>query len=276
MSTLNATARNKLTEAATLLSICSAESQWLESAEKRIEALLHDRQQMRGDRPASAKELLREADIFLSTAEAILPFNQLVLDVRRLVGDAAASMDGRTHGASPQMRKFLTPDQFRRTARRNERLPRTTMLQRDGAGLASVVRDRTFRFVFSDGAVDRAGDRIDPSGWDTNAFMKNPVILWSHNATIPPIGRARSAFVSGDKLLGDIEFAGADANPFAETIFRAVKDGFIKAVSVGFRPIEWAFVSDKNRPSGIDFKKQELLEVSVCAVPCNAGALLDA
>jgi hypothetical protein len=76
--------------------------------------------------------------------------------------------------------------------------------------------------------------------------------------------------------MGDIEFMSADISAFADSIYRMVKGGFIKAVSVGFIPLEWKFVSDNKRPYGIDFLKQTLLEISVCPVPCNPNALAEA
>jgi hypothetical protein len=79
--------------------------------------------------------------------------------------------------------------------------------------------------------------------------------------------------LQGDRLIGDVEFANADIYPFADTIYRLIKGGYLKAVSVGFRPDKWAFSTDRDRPSGIDFKKQTLLEISVCPVPCNPNAL---
>jgi HK97 family phage prohead protease len=140
----------------------------------------------------------------------------------------------------------------------------------------SITDSRKIRFVFSDGTIDRAGDSIDPAGWQTATFMQNPVALWSHDSYSPPIGRASNVGVVGNKLMGDIEFIPSDISPFAESIYRMVTAGYVKAVSVGFLPIEWKFTSDKNRPYGIDFTKQELLEISVCPVPCNPNALQEA
>lgn len=137
---------------------------------------------------------------------------------------------------------------------------------------------RKIRFCFSDGSVDRAGDTINPEGWDINGFMKNPVALWAHNASEPPIGRASRVLVEDSKLMGDIEFAGADVYPFAETIYQLTRGGFISAVSVGFLPIDWKWADDEkdDRGWGIDFQRQELLEISVVPVPCNANALIEA
>lgn len=174
-------------------------------------------------------------------------------------------------------RKLLTVDEFRATAR-------------DGAGVGDghVVRlataepmaatdgSRKVRFVFSDGTIDRSGDSIDPKGWQTETFMENPVALWAHDGSQPPIGRASAVGTSGSKLIGDIEFMPADISQFADSIYRMVKAGFLKAVSVGFIPLEWSFSKDKSRPFGIDFAKQELLEISVCPVPCNPNALQEA
>lgn len=145
-----------------------------------------------------------------------------------------------------------------------------------GAAAEVAGRDRTLRFCFSDGSVDRAGDRIDPNGWDLAPFKQNNVALWAHDSFNPPIGRAHNVGTIGDRLMGDIEFAPAETYAFADTIYRLAKDGFINAVSVGFKPTDWEFSNDKERPYGIDFRKQELLEISPCPVPCNANALIEA
>lgn len=172
-------------------------------------------------------------------------------------------------------RKLLTVDEFRAGGKDGAR-PDGTVLRLAVAEPEVDAESRKVRFVFSDGSVDRAGDSIDPEGWQIDAFMKNPVALWAHDSFSPPIGRASNVGPSGGKLMGDIEFMMPDISAFADSIFRMVKAGFVKAVSVGFIPLEWTFVNDSKRPFGIDFKKQELLEISVCPVPCNPNALHDA
>jgi HK97 family phage prohead protease len=120
------------------------------------------------------------------------------------------------------------------------------------------------------------GDVINPQGWDTKNFLKNPVALFAHDSSSPPIGRVRRTYVSGDRFMGDIEFAARETYEFADTIYRLVIDGFIRACSVGFMPIEWQWAEEKSRPGGIDFERQELLEISVVPVPANANALIEA
>lgn len=139
------------------------------------------------------------------------------------------------------------------------------------------VAPRTKRFCFSDGSVDRLGDRIDPDGWDLQEFRRNPVALWAHDSLAPPVGRARNVFVEGRRLMGDIEFAPPEVYPFADTIFRLVDGKWLNAVSVGFLPTAAAFVeNDPDRRGGIDFQRQTLIEISIVPVPANANALAEA
>jgi HK97 family phage prohead protease len=173
------------------------------------------------------------------------------------------------------MTKLLTVDEFRSSAK-DGAAPAGTVFRFAVTDPEAIADSRKVRFVFSDGTVDRSGDSIDPTGWQTDTFNKNPVALWAHDSSSPPIGRASNVGQMGSKLMGDIEFMSADISPFADSIYRMVTGGYLKAVSVGFIPLDWTFSKDKARPFGIDFTKQELLEISVCPVPCNPNALSDA
>jgi HK97 family phage prohead protease len=136
---------------------------------------------------------------------------------------------------------------------------------------------RTLRFCFSDGSVDRMNDTIAAAGWDLTDFQANPVALWAHDSSAPPIGGARNVGVEGDRLLGDIEFAPPETYAFADTIYRLVLGRFLRTVSVGFLPTRYAFVeNDPERGFGIDFLEQALLEISVCPVPANPNVLQEA
>jgi HK97 family phage prohead protease len=174
-------------------------------------------------------------------------------------------------------KNLLSLDEFRAAAKDGGQPD--GMVYRLAANESEAVGDaaaRTRRFIFSDDTVDLSGDSIAPKGWVLDDFERNSVALWSHMSWDPPIGRASDVKVQKGKLVGDIEFATAEVYPFADTIYRLVEGGFLKAVSVGFKPLEWTFTQDKDRPYGIDFKRQTLLEISVCCVPCNPNALEEA
>jgi len=141
-----------------------------------------------------------------------------------------------------------------------------------------AAEGRTVTFVFSDASVDRYGDTIDQRGWVLDKYRSNPVVLFGHDdkSVASVVGKATNVRIEGGALMGDIEFAPASANPDAEVVYQLVKGGYLNSVSVGFQPLEWSLSKDKSRPGGVDFKKQELLEISVVPVPANANALVQA
>lgn len=122
-------------------------------------------------------------------------------------------------------------------------------------------------FVASEESPDRMGDTISAEGWDLKPFKKNPVFLWSHNAFEPPIGRVAKVAVEGKQLLASVVFDSED--PLAASIEGKFRRGFLKAVSVGFRALEFEREGD-----GIVFKKHELLELSAVAIPAHPKALM--
>lgn len=150
--------------------------------------------------------------------------------------------------------------------------------------LAQKTRENTLSWVFSDEKPDRAGDIILQNGWKLENYKRNPVILWGHAGGFDseadiPIGRAENVRVEGAKLVGDIVFAVGESDRAAR-IYRLAAAGYVKAGSVGFRPLKVNQIADEAERSklglgryGVVFEKQELLEFSLCAVPCNAGAL---
>lgn len=143
---------------------------------------------------------------------------------------------------------------------------------------------RALRFTISTGSVDREQDVIAITGWDLKNYLRNPVVLWGHDAARLPIGRAFDVAIEDSALKASIEFIPADTPEgglFAESVYRLARSGFIAATSVGFRPLKWDFTRDPTRGAddwfpGIDFEEQELVELSVVTVPANPEALMDA
>ena len=131
--------------------------------------------------------------------------------------------------------------------------------------------ERTIEVIASTKARDRDMDTINPEGWDLSDYEKNPVILWAHDYSKPPIGKAIANWIQDGQLRQKIKFAPKEANPFAEQVYQLYKGGFLNAVSVGFDPKEWDWSDEEE--GNIDFEQQALLETSAVPVPSNPEAL---
>jgi uncharacterized protein len=120
--------------------------------------------------------------------------------------------------------------------------------------------------VGSDDSLDRHGDRINPKGWDLENFKKNPVIMLNHNYEQFPIGKAINVKRKNNQLIFDVQFS--KTLEVARQAFNLVKEGIMRAWSVGFMPLEFS-------KAGSDYTidKMELLELSLVGIPANPNAL---
>lgn len=131
-------------------------------------------------------------------------------------------------------------------------------------------------FTISTPHVDRDKDIINPGGWKLAHYRKNPVVLWAHQTTEPPVAKSLEEWVDEDKLTSVALFTPKDLNPFGYMIGEMYAKGFLRAVSVGFQGLNWSYSKEKGRAGGMDFHEQELLEYSCVPVPANPEALLEA
>lgn len=139
--------------------------------------------------------------------------------------------------------------------------------------------DRTRRFVLSDESVDRYNTTFSADGWELENFQKNPVVLWVHNSYALPLGKA-SVRVENKQLLADVEFFDESVNPDAPRVMKMVDAGVL-GVSVGARIIEAEYNEERESEDEVenwwnpplDYRRQELLEMSVVTVPGNPNAL---
>jgi len=162
------------------------------------------------------------------------------------------------------------------------------------------VDERTVTHVISNDRIDRGGDIVEPGGWNLADFKKNPVVLADHDYKIGSIiGRAEKVEQTKSGLLTTTRF---DDVGLGNHAFRLISEGFLKAFSVGFKPIKAHSVragsmkkcakcvrardlqvegmSEQEAESvwirGTHFEEQELLEYSAVAIPMNPDAVLQA
>lgn len=120
------------------------------------------------------------------------------------------------------------------------------------------------------GTEDRAGDVIRADGWVLDGYLRNPVFLWAHRRSEAPIGRARRVWVDGDALHALVEFAPTERG---QTVRRLYASGHLRGISVGFRPLATRRRRASDGRLGLEFVRQELLEISAAPIPMHPDAL---
>ncbi len=129
---------------------------------------------------------------------------------------------------------------------------------------------RTFTGWATTPATDRVGDTINPLG----ATFKNPVTLLHQHRHDEPIGRA----VLAKPTAKGIEFEATIPTVDREGLFKERCDmawdeisfGVVRAVSIGFRPVKYAFLDD----GGVDYQAIEIYELSTVSIPALPEAII--
>lgn len=121
-------------------------------------------------------------------------------------------------------------------------------------------------------SVDRVGDTIDPMG----ARFTNPLVLLHQHFHDSPVGTVRlmKPTPKGIEFEAEIPVVN-DAGPFkdrTDTAWQEIEHGVVRAVSIGFKPLKYAFRDD----GGIDYQEIEIYEVSSVSIPANADAIISA
>ena len=153
----------------------------------------------------------------------------------------------------------------------------------DGRPRSIDTETRTASFVAATGAPVEMSDGVEAlriDGVALERYSRNPVVLDSHDRwTVGAvIGRA-SVRVADGLLLADVTFA---ATPRADAVWRLVRDGFVRALSVAYIPRRVRDVPDGQELANGGYTVRgparlvedwELYEVSVVGVPADADAV---
>jgi len=138
--------------------------------------------------------------------------------------------------------------------------------------------DGSMWFTASAENRDRQGDIVVADDWQIDNYMKNPVFLWAHDYSRPPIGKALDVQKGNGRLRMKISFVPASIDPFADQVRKLYEGGYLSAVSVGFMTTKRAPLTQddlKQSPErqGGQRLSGELLELSGVPVPANPLAL---
>ena len=139
----------------------------------------------------------------------------------------------------------------------------------DSAVKSIDEKERTLTALVSTNTRDRMNEVLEPKGADLSKFKKNPVVLFGHRYSEPPIGKALWIKKTAEGILSKVQFA---TSQFAQEVFDLYKGGFMNAFSVGFIPKKWVDGEGDKEPS-TTYTDWELIEYSAVPVPANPDAL---
>lgn len=129
---------------------------------------------------------------------------------------------------------------------------------------------RVIRGVATSPTPDRMGDIVEPLG----VSFKNPLpLLWQHNHQ-KPIGTVKFDKPTKDGITFEASLAAID-EPGAlkdrvDEAWQSVKAGIVRAVSIGFRALEYSLLKE----GGYRFTKSEVIELSLVTIPANSDATI--
>jgi HK97 family phage prohead protease len=129
---------------------------------------------------------------------------------------------------------------------------------------------RVIRGTATTPEVDRVGDIVEPLGLK----FKNPLpLLWQHQHDAPvgtvKFERPTADGVTFEASLPKIEEPGTLRDRIEEA-WQSVKAKLVRGVSIGFAPLEYAFMDG----GGMRFIEAEVYELSLVTIPANASATI--
>jgi len=136
-----------------------------------------------------------------------------------------------------------------------------------GLTVKSVSYDNedTFKVIASTGKKDRDWEVLDSKWWDFDDYLNNPVIVANHDYKVENIvWKATSIYMENNKLIVEWVFSKTEKGIMFNKLYN---EWFLKGVSV------WYITKEIDPLNSSVILKQELIELSFVAVPCNPEAI---
>ena len=116
---------------------------------------------------------------------------------------------------------------------------------------------------------DRVNDIVDPNAFveAMAIFMTNPIVLLQHQCDCP-IGQITAYQINSDGLYVTAKIA--EGIEDADETWALIEQGVLRALSIGFYPIEWDYDSELDASV---ITKLELVEISIVSIPANRESL---
>lgn len=149
----------------------------------------------------------------------------------------------------------------------------TTKVLAFAGGVTKAVGERQVRVIVSTATPDRYGDIVEIEGIELDNFRRNPVVLFMHDHD-EPIAKCPEIGVKDGRLEAVVQFPDEGVSKKSDEVYGLIKAGVLNAVSIGFMPLEWSNLDDKQPWAGRRFIKSDMMEFSIVSVPANAEALV--
>jgi len=120
--------------------------------------------------------------------------------------------------------------------------------------------------------VDRGNDFIPPEAWKIEEFKSLPIIFFNHDRDFP-VGKATMIKTTEDGLFIRVKISDS-MDPEITRIRDLVKEGILKAFSVGFDPLEMETQEIDGKEVNV-IKSANLLETSIVSLPMAQASLFD-
>ena len=130
---------------------------------------------------------------------------------------------------------------------------------------------RSLSGVATTPSPDRSGDIVEPLG----VKFQNPMPLLRQHDSKSPVGTVNFDAPTANGINFTAELPNiTEPGPLKDRVdlaWQEIQAGLIRAVSIGFRALEYSFIE---ATGGIRFSSTEVVELSLVAVPANAEATL--
>ena len=129
---------------------------------------------------------------------------------------------------------------------------------------------RIVRGIATTPTTDRVGDIIDPLGIK---FANPMAFLWQHRHD-EPIGHVKfekptAKGIAFEASVTKVQEPGRLQDRLEEA-WQSLKYGLVRAASIGFRPLEYAFMEN----GGVRYTETEVYELSAVTIPANPDAVI--
>jgi len=150
--------------------------------------------------------------------------------------------------------------------------PRNKLLQSNTIEMTSPpsgeAAPRRVKVRFTTGDRDRDGEIIVPGGLKTDAYMKNPIVLFNHDRKTV-IAKTVGLSQEANAWVADVEFPKEGEFSESDHVYKLIRSGLLNTASIGARYLKGEWLDDT-----YVITSSEMYEFSFVTIPANPNAVI--